>query len=176
VRYSGSARKRQHFSRCWVPRSRNQPDRAHRDEIRPNHFLRGGLLVASIAVALVGSPRTATWVAQAILGALVVASFTWVGHGIYDSCLSGILHTGADVPHLLAAGVWIGAFVPLRVLIMRSLKTRSEGDAYAALEGLERFSGIGPAAVSILFATGLINSWFLVAIGNGECCSQRITA
>jgi putative copper resistance protein D len=127
-------------------------------------FLRAGLLVIStIALLVIRQARTG-WIVQSVLGALIVASFAWTGHGNYDSGWWGVLHLCADVLHLLSAGVWIGALVPLSVLILRSLTTSTKSDAYAVVNGLERFSGIGPMIVAILVLSGLVNSWFLVGI------------
>ena len=131
-------------------------------------LIRAGLLAISIVATLALSPARTLWVVQSILGAAVVASFAWTGHGVYDSGWSGALHTASDVLHLLAAGVWIGALVPLAVLIARSLRTKTESDARTALNGLGRFSGIGPAVVAVLVLTGLVNSWFLVGIAQWQ--------
>ncbi len=69
---------------------------------------------------------------------------------------------GGDALHLLAAGIWVGALVPLAILSRHSLRTRTTADARATHQALEKFSGIGPAVVSVLILTGLINSWFLI--------------
>jgi putative copper resistance protein D len=127
-------------------------------------FLREGSLVASIAFALVSPLSKPTYIVQTILGSFIVANFAWVGHGVYDSGLSGLVHTGADVLHLLSAAIWIGALVSLSILMVRSLNSGTENDAQAALNGLERFTGIGPATVGLLLITGIVNSWFLVGI------------
>ncbi len=131
-------------------------------------ILRMGLLAVSIVVALVLSPTRGVWVVQSVLGAAILASFAWTGHGIYDQGLAGIVHTGADVLHLLAAGVWIGALVPLNILVLRSLRAQTAFDARDTYNSLENFSGIGPAAVSVLVLTGLVNSWFLVGVAQWQ--------
>ena len=130
--------------------------------------LRMGLLTVSIVVALAIPPTRGVWIVQSILGAAILASFAWTGHGIYDQGLAGIVHTGADVLHLLAAGVWIGALVPLIFLVLRSLRAQTAFDAREAYNGLENFSGIGPAAVCVLVLTGLVNSWFLVGVAQWQ--------
>lgn len=130
------------------------------------HFLRFTLLLISLVVLWrLPQPRI-RWTAQAILGALLVASFAWSGHGVRDQGSAGTVHTGADVLHLLAAGVWIGALVPLGILILRSLRTQTENDARVTYESLESFSGIGLAVVSVIVLTGLVNSWFLIGLVN----------
>jgi len=131
-------------------------------------FLRAGLLVLAIIIILLFSPKRAVWILLSFLGAAALASFAWTGHGIYDAGWVGGAHTGADVLHLLAAGIWIGALIPLSVLILRSLQSLTESETRATLTGLERFSGIGPAVVAVLVLTGLVNSWFLIGIAQWQ--------
>jgi putative copper resistance protein D len=76
------------------------------------------------------------------------------------------MHLSGDVLHLLAAGVWIGALVPLSMLVLHSVRTGTDASAKATYRALERFSGIGPAIVAILILTGLVNSWFLIGLEN----------
>jgi putative copper resistance protein D len=66
------------------------------------------------------------------------------------------------VLHLLTAGIWVGALIPLSFLVLDSLRKQTEADARASYAALEVFSGVGPAVVSVLILTGLLNSWFLV--------------
>ena len=111
--------------------------------------------------ALAGlKPCRALWAITAATGAGVAASFAWTGHGAADEGPSGLAHLAADVLHLLAAGVWLGALVVFAILLSR--KTAAEAELHGLHRALARFSGIGSAAVAILLATGLVNSWFLV--------------
>jgi len=71
-------------------------------------------LCVLLALCLAGRPfprlrvsRVATW-AGFLLGALVLATLAWAGHGAADPGASGNAHLVADILHLLAAGVWLG--------------------------------------------------------------------
>ena len=92
-----------------------------------------------------------------------MASFAWTGHGAADEGLQGLFHTPADVLHLLAAGVWLGALAAFVLLLWAPGRACAETNAvlHRALEG---FSGIGSAVVAVILVTGLINSWFLVGL------------
>ena len=124
--------------------------------------LRLGLLALSTITALVLPARRSLWLAETLIGGAAVATFAWTGHGTLDSGAAGRLHLGADVLHLLSAGIWIGALLPLSMLILRSRHGQSATDARQVAHGLARFSVIGPTVVATLVATGLINSWLLV--------------
>jgi putative copper resistance protein D len=113
-------------------------------------------LLALAALALPSGPRTP---AVALVGAVVVGSFAWTGHGAADEGAAGLAHVAADVLHLLAAGVWIGALAGLLSLLPRG---RSGGDLARLHTALAGFSGIGSMAVAVLLLSGLVNSWFLV--------------
>jgi putative copper resistance protein D len=96
------------------------------------------------------------------LGAVILATFAWSGHGAAEDGLAGRLHAAADVLHLLAAGVWLGALLALALLLATSRPT-DDAEAVAALhQGLAGFSGVGAAVVAVIVASGLVNSWFLV--------------
>ena len=127
-------------------------------------FMRVGLLVLSIAVILFLTSARIVWIVQSMLGVLIVASFAWTGHGVFNSGLEGFIHTTADILHLTAAGVWIGALMGLGILIWRSVHAQTATNAQTTLESLDRFSGIGPVLVAVLVFTGLVNSWFLIGI------------
>jgi len=97
----------------------------------------------------------------ACLGAVVCASFAWMGHGAATEGPGASLHLAADVLHALAAGVWVGALVAFGFLLFRRgvHSTDSNAVLHKALHG---FSGIGSGLVAVLVGTGLVNGWFLV--------------
>lgn len=119
--------------------------------------------LAALVACLALRPGRILWVILAALGAVVMASFAWTGHGAADEGLHGLIHTPADVLHLLAAGIWLGALVGFAFLLWAQGRANTESQAvlHRALEG---FSGIGSALVAVILVTGLINSWFLVGL------------
>ncbi len=124
-------------------------------------------LFVAIALAFAGIryPR------QALTGIVVAAgvataSLAWSGHGAADQGTLGWIHLGADIAHLLAAGIWIGALFGLTMLVFRT-STKIDG-AHLTLSHrvLDGFSTIGGLVVAIILISGLINSWILVGLPN----------
>jgi putative copper resistance protein D len=92
--------------------------------------------------------------------AALVGSLAWAGHAIGGQGIEGILHPAADVLHLMAAAAWVGALVPLALLLQEAGRT-ADSLAVARTATL-RFSTLGIASVATLLVTGLVNSWYLV--------------
>jgi putative copper resistance protein D len=124
--------------------------------------VRLGLAVLAGLILVMGQPSRALWVAASVLGAGVVASFALTGHGSADEGLAGWIHLVADILHLAAAAVWLGALVALAILIFRSGGSAPQADLGILHRALEGFSGIGSGVVAVLLASGLINGWYLV--------------
>lgn len=115
--------------------------------------------MALSALAMLQPGRTLWWICAA-LGAVVCATFAWMGHGAATEGSPGLLHLVADILHALAAGVWVGALMIFFGLLRRQA---DNPDLDRVLhQALHSFSGIGSALVAALVATGLVNSWFLV--------------
>ena len=125
------------------------------------YLLRLALFAVAAALAVIVAPSRLLWVVHAVIGCVALASFAWSGHGTYDDGLAGTAHLGADVVHLLSAGLWIGALFVLCVTIHEP-----RSDMREAHRALEAFSAIGPAAVALLVLSGLVNSWFLVGLSH----------
>lgn len=128
--------------------------------IGPSALIRAGAsALALFALAVMPVGRRLYGICT-VLGAVVTASFAWMGHGAAMAGSAGLVHLLADILHALAAGVWIGALV-----IFFGLLRRPSDDAardrmlHRALHG---FAGVGSALVAVLVATGFVNSWFLV--------------
>lgn len=117
-------------------------------------------LIALVLVAAL-PPSTKLWRIAAALGALALASFAWSGHGADGEGAAGLFKLLADIVHLLAAGIWLGALAALVVLVLgaRQAETAVIRALHQALEG---FSGVGSLVVAALVLTGLVNGWFLV--------------
>jgi putative copper resistance protein D len=115
-------------------------------------LVRLGLLVAAGLLLLARRPP---WAAVSVLGLAAAASFAWTGHGAMDDGWAGTIHLTADVLHLLAASVWIGALAALAGLVR---------DPARAAVGLQAFSRIGVGVVAVVLASGLANSWFVVGL------------
>jgi putative copper resistance protein D len=129
--------------------------------------LAGAALVAFAGLSR-GAPRT-LWAVQAALGAGVMASFAWTGHGAASEGVRGLVHLAADILHLLAAAIWLGALAPLAIIALGLRDPVPRADALALHAALGRFSAIGVAVVGVIAATGVVNGWFLVGpAGVGE--------
>lgn len=109
------------------------------------------LLAASLAV-----PERWRWPATAAASGLMAASLALTGHAAMHEGWLGLAQRGNDAVHVLAAGAWIGALVPLSE-VLRALDG-PEGDRKDAGRALRRFSNAGHAAVALVIATGALNT------------------
>jgi putative copper resistance protein D len=121
--------------------------------------LAAGLLLCLIALR----PSVLAWALCAAGGAMICASFAWMGHGAASEGPAGLVHLVGDVAHTLAASIWIGALVAFAILLLPG--QREPARDKALYDSLRRFSGIGSVTVSLIVLTGLVNSWFLVGPG-----------
>lgn len=117
------------------------------------------LAATALALAALLLPLRPRTLAVTLVGAVVMGSFAWTGHGAADEGVAGLVHLAADVLHLLAAGVWLGALAALLSLLLRRRSGVDLTELHAALAG---FSGVGSIAVAVLLLSGLVNSWFLI--------------
>ena len=123
-------------------------------------LVRAGAAVLALAGLTALRPGRRLWALTAILGAAGLAALAWDGHGAADPGAAGLVHATADIIHLLAAGVWLGALLCLTLLLFaRQPSAQALADLHRALRG---FSGVGSAAVATILASGLVNGWFLV--------------
>ncbi len=122
-------------------------------------LLLAGLLMAGERLGRRRGADLLGW-AMLLLSAAVVAALAWAGHAGATQGGEGEIHVVSDALHLLAAGAWLGALVPLALVFARAI-----GDwawLGVAREATRRFSALGIAGVGTLLVTGTVNSWFLV--------------
>jgi len=117
-------------------------------------------LAAAAGLCLLAPARGLRWVGAAGFGFAALLSFAWTGHGAADEGLAGQAHLAADLAHLAAAGVWLGALAALLAMAAGARRTPQARAAFVA--ALQGFSGLGSLAVAILLASGVANGWFLV--------------
>jgi len=96
-----------------------------------------------------------------VLTACLLMTLAGAGHAVATERPDRLLHLASDAAHLLAAGLWLGALVPLLLVLTRARAGASGWHAFAA-DTTERFSAVGVFAVAMLLATGVINAWLLV--------------
>lgn len=120
-------------------------------------------ILAGLFVPLLSAKETASvWLkaAATTLAVFFVGSLAFAGHAIGAQGLEGVLHPAADIVHLIAAAAWLGALLPLALLLAM---TGGDDDALtAARTATLRFSTLGIASVAAILITGIVNSWYLV--------------
>lgn len=116
----------------------------------------------AFVLALQRSDRRAIVLAKALCGAVALGSLAWSGHGVMDDGRVGTLHLVADIVHLLAAGVWVGALASLLWVLI----TPQQGSTAASHRALAGFASVGTASVALVLVSGMINSWLLVGPSN----------
>jgi len=123
-----------------------------------------GLLAAMFAVTLTAKRKrpTGIWLntVAVALAAGLVGMLAWGGHAAGGAGAEGIVHPTADFLHLIAAAAWLGALIPL-ALLLRAAGGDAASLAIARTATL-RFSAFGVASVATLLVTGLVNTFHLV--------------
>lgn len=111
------------------------------------------LLVATLALRPPLGQR-----ATALAAGLMIVCLSLGGHAVMREGGTGVLLMANDALHVLAGGAWLGALVPL-VMVLKRIGKPSDGPALTALM---RFSVVGHVAVALTVLTGIANSLLIV--------------
>ncbi|PTQ12689.1 copper resistance protein CopD [Sphingomonas oleivorans] len=122
--------------------------------------------LALLAAFAAGRGPAASLAAVALLSGVALSTLAWTGHGAMDEGMIGWAHLGADILHLLASGIWIGALIGLLLLVFRPLDRADAAHLRLSRRALDGFSTIGTVVVGTLLITGLVNGWLLVGPGH----------
>ena len=122
------------------------------------------LALALLTLGLVLVRPGSRWIPG--LGGAMLASIALTGHAQMEEGPDRLIHMGADGLHLLAAGVWLGALIPILVLARRPAGPEPAQDVELG-RVLARFSRMGTLAVATLVGSGLVNASFLVGSVRG---------
>jgi copper resistance protein D len=119
-------------------------------------------ILAITFVPLLSAKPSKSWIdIVAVLAASAFAgALAWAGHAAGGQDVEAVVHPTADVLHLVAAAAWVGALVPL-VLLLATVD-KDEASIAIARAAVLRFSTLGIVAVGTLLMTGIVNSWYLV--------------
>jgi copper resistance protein D len=127
-------------------------------------ILRGALvIVMAVCLAVQGRTRkhVAGWIGL-VAAAAFIAGLAWAGHGAATEDVPfDAIHLPADILHLLAAGAWLGALLPLVLLLAQARRDSSPEAVAVAGAATLRFSTLGLSCVGTLLVTGVVNTWFL---------------
>jgi copper resistance protein D len=116
------------------------------------------LIAALLVPGLSAKNRTRPIDAALVISAAAFAgTLAWAGHAAGGLDLEAFIHPLADVLHLIAAAAWVGALLPLALL----LKAAGQEDVAVAQMVTLRFSTLGIASVGTLLVTGIVNAWYL---------------
>lgn len=119
------------------------------------------VIAGCLAVQGYTRKHVSVWIGL-LASAAFIASLAWAGHGAATENVpfAGI-HLPADILHLLATGAWLGALLPLILLLAEARRDGSTDGVEAAQAATLRFSTLGLTSVGTLLVTGLVNTWFL---------------
>jgi putative copper resistance protein D len=115
-----------------------------------------GALLLAAATAL---PQAYRRKAQALCAGLLLFSLTISGHAAMNNGWLRIVHRVNDGVHLLAGGAWLGALLPVLLILPKLHKAQLQADARRALM---RFSTAGHVAVALVLVSGIINTLLIV--------------
>jgi putative copper resistance protein D len=99
----------------------------------------------------------------AVAAGTALATLAWSGHGAATDGGARMVHLGADILHLLAAGAWIGAVGGLLFIAVRTSHD-GVGQVRTLHRALDGFAAIGTVLVALILITGGINALFLVGV------------
>ena len=122
--------------------------------------------MVALMVAAFAATRARWLPVVAASSAVSLASLAWTGHGSVGERMPGWGHLGADILHLIASAAWVGALVGLILLVSPPIARIDRDHLDRTHRALHDFGAFGAFIVGTIVVTGLINSWFMVGIGN----------
>ncbi|KRC82702.1 hypothetical protein ASE13_01390 [Sphingomonas sp. Root241] len=126
-------------------------------------IVRVAALVLVLVSVLAGGKRPVLMLSGAGLGGgVALASLAWGGHAAMGEDAAGAVQLGADILHLLAAGIWIGALVALLLLVFRRSERVTIDHLWLSHRALDGFATIGTVVVGTLIVTGAANLLLLL--------------
>src|SRR5579862_5568865 len=123
-------------------------------------FVLAGLL-AGLLWTRTNLPTDLHRIGAACLAAAFAATLAWAGHAVGTPGIEGGIHLTADILHLVGAAAWVGALVPLALLLGIVRGSHDEGSSQVAQIAVSRFSTLGVVSVAIILASGIVNTWEL---------------
>jgi putative copper resistance protein D len=126
-------------------------------------MVRFGFVVLLTISLPIGSARTSTMRTSLAVcaAAALVGSLAFAGHAAAGSGAEGLVHLASDIVHLVAAAAWVGALVPLAILLRAAGRDPDQSAMAVARTATQRFSALGVASVGALLASGVVNTWVL---------------
>ena len=100
---------------------------------------------------------------QLATAALLLCLPALASHAGATPGLSGDIHLASDMLHLLTAGTWLGGLPAFVLLLWQAQRTAEPAWAAFAVRATQRFSTVAILSVSVLLASGLVNSWNLLS-------------
>jgi copper resistance protein D len=96
------------------------------------------------------------------LSLCLIAAIAATGHAGATEGAAGVVHLAADALHLVASAAWIGGILALTLLIAATRRNNPHAWPSLVRSATDRFSNLAVLSVSVLLATGVVNSWILV--------------
>ena len=123
-------------------------------------------LVISLLAAAWWRRSGSAWAAllEASAAGTALASLAWTGHGASGDGIVGTVHVIADVVHLLAMGLWLGALAGFISLLFGRVSAQSSNQLAITARALHRFAITGSISVAVILLSGLVNGLMLMDI------------
>lgn len=128
-------------------------------ETTVGHAWLGQAFAVLLLLAAFVAPGRMRMGAVALAAGLATASAALTGHAVMQAGWEGIAHRLNDACHILAGGAWLGALVPL-ILVLRAFD-RPESRRRAGT-ALRKFSFAGHFAVSVVLVSGVVNTMLVL--------------
>ncbi len=120
------------------------------------------VVLGASLVAMHIAPSDVARASGGICALLLLAALACAGHAAGEAGVHRLARAGNDALHLVAAGAWLGALVPLTVLLRRAGREPAHEDLVLASGAVQRFSALGLACVAVLVLTGIVNACYAV--------------
>lgn len=114
---------------------------------------------AAVLLAVTLLPLRQKVAATAVVSALLLCGLSLTGHAAMNDGWLRVLHRANDMVHVLSGGAWVGALIPVALVLSRLGDTMPGADALTALI---RFSTAGHVAVALVILSGVANSLLII--------------
>lgn len=128
-------------------------------ETTVGHAWLGQAFAVLLLLAAFAAPARMRMGAVALAAGLATASAALTGHAVMQPGWEGIAHRLNDACHILAGGAWLGALVPLLMVLRAFDRPESRRQAGTALR---KFSFAGHFAVSVVLVSGVVNTMLVL--------------